>query len=586
MVSTNRILTLLLTSTTGFAQLPTETLSDTYLLDLAPGVEYLTSAHGDFDGNGIQDIAVTAPGGFDVRLAPGVFDVRMVNVGTASDLVACPNGAGYQDILAVNSSGLVRYDWNGNGWDATVLSGSWSDVTRLRSIQVGTGFYVVGHQDGVASLHTAKVSPGPLQEAIHPLGLQDDIDDFELIQWNGSGTPEIALVYSGTLDVRTWSDPTVVVASQTASGYDDGVLERLKHGSGQWLAWLGTASNGSTQTLAVVGPSGFEYIEVLGSGLDAYAMVAADCSGDGKDDLLFQARDSFDPGLLINVGNSGHPEFNINQPITPGQSQSVLGIRQRLDTGVPGLANGAQSVGVVCDLDNDGDLDYALPISAVDALWVGKEDRVVDEELCAPSLVLTPPQGTTHDVGVRLDGCDMEWIPAHNRYEGEVLVSFNIEEPQAILTGADTLEVLTWVIDMNQGAIEQTPLDVVRRPLQFTAGYSHEIVIPVETSTVDSDGVGMTQVLIVLARTIEYDAVAETVLTKYPAHLFGMEALQDSVEGNPNAALVLGAFDEPFSVFATHDANCTESAGGDDDGTGTGGGGTIPCSNNSPPTGG
>jgi uncharacterized protein (UPF0548 family) len=361
-----------------------QTLSFTAPSDYAVGANPQWVAVGDFDGGGVQDLAVANASSNTVSVllgnGEGTFQAaRTVATGRGPTAVAVGdfNGDGNPDLVTANLGTLSLP----NNTVSVLLGNGEGTFQAARDFLVGTNpnFVAVGdfNGDGVQDLATANFG-GNTPEAV----------TVSVLLGNGDGTFQAARtvgVDRGPLwvavgDFNGDGNPDLVTAnfgSTTVSvllGNGDGTFQAARHfpaGAGgpasvavgdfnrdgrQDLA-VTLYGDGSGTTLAVLlgnGDGTFPAPVVYGVGVGPVSVAVGDFNGDGVQDLATANWDR-NAGRTVSVllGN-GDGTFQAAQNFLAGQGVAAVAVGDFNRDGAQDLATGNYAVGTVSVLINTG----------------------------------------------------------------------------------------------------------------------------------------------------------------------------------------------------------------------------------------
>ncbi len=290
----------------------------------AAGTHATSVAVGDFNGDGVQDLVVTAGSGVGVLLGkgdgsfqPAQFDTDVV--GSSAVAVADFNGDGIQDLVVANTGPNYTRD------SVSVLlgtgDGSFQDTRDFStgygasSVAVGdfTGdgradFAVTSSLDGMVDvfLGTGDGSfqdPRSLVAGSYPASVV--VGDF-----NGDGIPDLAMVnYTGvTVLAGTGDGSFQATPSYPAGPIPYGVAVGDFNGDGisdlavaDWGDLYGRS--GSVSVLLGTGDGSFQPPRTYATGVTSFTVAVGDFNGDGALDLAVANRDSGNVSVLLGNGD-------------------------------------------------------------------------------------------------------------------------------------------------------------------------------------------------------------------------------------------------------------------------------------------
>lgn len=224
-------------------------------------------AIGDFDDDGIGDLAIGSPGE-DIE-GEAVDNAGAVHVlfGSAAGLVTAGQ------VLFFRGQGLNGSPQEGEEIGAVLAAGDWNPITAGDEIAIGVPFHDLGDLDLAGAVILVSDIPGSLFDALYSQdsagvpGAAEELERFGAVlaggDFDGDGLDELAV---GT-PLESLQDPFVgAVGSVTILDFDG-------DGSTQWLQ-------------DDLNPESSESADQFGG-----ALVAADFDGDGIDDLAIGAPD-------------------------------------------------------------------------------------------------------------------------------------------------------------------------------------------------------------------------------------------------------------------------------------------------------
>ncbi len=302
------------------AQTSPYSIAGTHAFDWQPGGPVGRGAAGYLTGDGRLDGLYTADGGGWVVYAPdkhsSVFEIDPGGP-PVNDLAVLPasSAGGLDEVVTVGAQGLGRYRYDSGSGSFTsepigfAGDNAWNGATRVIVVDRDKD----GEQDlvGLSALGGALlVLYGPLDDPpaatlAAPLGV-NRAHDVAVLDWDDAGagdTLEVALLMP-TLGVNVFSDDGTAGAVLPIDDVDTGVLAPFGQAgfTGQRLAALVTLDTGVNE-LHVIDRTDTEDPVVIGSA-GAYAAVAGDADGDGKDDVFLAHTESHDLKLMYNQGGA------------------------------------------------------------------------------------------------------------------------------------------------------------------------------------------------------------------------------------------------------------------------------------------
>jgi len=330
------------------------------------GNQPLCVAAGDFNGDGIADLAVGNAGDNTVSILLGNGDGTFTSNGTVSIgsvaiaiAVADFNGDGIPDLaIANNSSGSISVllnDGHGNftvkstptvgQFPAGIAVGDFNGDGYLDMVstnQNGTDlFLLLGNGDGT---FTAGTAPPNVSYAAAIVGgdfnedgkldiAVSDSNGIEVLLGNGNGTFQTPSIVSFSANYRTLA---------VADFNKDGHLDLADTSSENVVIYLGDGAGAFTLASTT---DTTQYA-------DGFGMLAGDFNGDGNPDVIVGLESFF-----------SWPPVSVY--ILPGGGDGTLGTAQFIGGG-----NAATYQMAAADFNDDGELDVAFPVSSAASVYV------------------------------------------------------------------------------------------------------------------------------------------------------------------------------------------------------------------------
>ena len=275
-------------------------------------------AVGDFNGDGIPDLAVPAVNGNNVTVllgnGSGGFTVAPGSpfaVGSAPYSVAVGdfNGDGYQDLVTANVGGSNVTVLLGNG------SGGFTQATGSPiAVANGAAFVVVGDFNG---------------DGIQDIATSNGTSNVTVLLGNGSGgfTPAAGSPFAAASGV-------MVVADFNGDGFED--LATINTTGGKVTVLLGNGAGGFTPAAG----------SPFAVGTTPVGLVAGDFNGDGVPDLAIVNQGSNNVAVLLGNGTGGFTAA-AGSPfaVTPGPASLVAADLN--GDGIPDLAIAGENLTVL-----------------------------------------------------------------------------------------------------------------------------------------------------------------------------------------------------------------------------------------------
>lgn len=422
------------------------------------------AAVGDFDGDRHTDFVAllvnpsTGSGEVLFAQAPDVYQsLHSLGTRTATDLVAWPGaGADKTDaFLSVGSHGVSLW---------TLGTNDQIEPTTILGSPLTGGKFIRGPVSGTAIANHAFVVVGSDSRTVYKLYRSGgtwtssvlrthgaDILDVEVLDWNGSGDRDIALMTATDLTVIDTSNS--VLSSASASGVCITSVRHKGRTSDQ-LAWVTNVTGTSNQAIHVVGNGVTETGIVIGP-LDVADVAAGDLDADGDSEVLVSHRFSGDQVILVNVST------------TTSSSESFSWSAYELYTlagwGVSFASNAATPV--IVDLDADADLDVAFLCQPTTKMEIARNQRIEENDLRV--------------LPIEIPNDDLPRMSLYN-YSQSVRIQLPLKAPLTS-TSRDVLEVKAWIRPVESSV---TPELVHHETIATGATWSTPVLLDV---TVEAD---------------------------------------------------------------------------------------------------
>ena len=256
---------------------------------LAVGARAYSAAAGDFNGNGVPDLAIVGSNGVSIFLGKGdgTFETPKTSAtGLAPRAIAVGdlNGDGFQDLAVANSGSNTVSVLLGNG-----------DGTFRTQVAYGTG-------RTPSSVQIADVNWDGIQDLVVANTVDNDVSVF---LGNGDGT------FQSPRSYRTGRGPRqVAIGDFNGDGYLD-------------IATADAVDNNVTVLLGN-GDGAFGTAQTFAAGADPESIETGDLNGDGIADLLVGNRRNNSVSVLLGKGD-GTFQPRVSYSTGAGPQQIVLG---------------------------------------------------------------------------------------------------------------------------------------------------------------------------------------------------------------------------------------------------------------------
>ena len=486
---------------------------------VGPNMEsFAGMATGDFDHDLLQDLAYTKGGLLHVTFAPGMFDTTHRSTIQAEDVVSFPTNAAHSQhgLILSGSQGVEMATWSATanpvGMQLTSLGLAWGSTTELRTYLAPTGMYLAGVDsagDTVRVAHcpdvflTSNSVWTSLGEEDYPSG----VEDFALVDWTGSGTPELVVAATGSMEVSKL--PLVgaqPVFTESTTGFENGRLACVKHsGTGHdWTIRLFDYSGiPGAQTMAVYGSSGLLYgLDLTNVTTRISKLDAVDYDGNGIDDVVMSLEGDYDIGVLFSA-DKGYPCYELAEGSWQGHTFSKA---TRFSPNVPGIPGSEVAKPGILDVDNDGDLDFCIPTYDDQSIWIYKEVNVVDHRPMTPQLLIN----------------EFSFAGAYLLGHGQ---SGGVFSDPLRFGDSDGVELLFWVQDDPNSPMQSVPVE--RRFMLWdvignNSQHGFRFYLPnVSTTTFD-------EIIYMSMRQVKLNATQDQVVGAYPASVIMYHGAGDS----------------------------------------------------------
>ena len=348
------------------------------------------TGHGDFDGDGVQDMVVHCGTSLEVLLAPGLYDQRLVVPVPATAYGVCSSapGAPRSVLLVAGPLGLqqLTLDVASGTWDVLSIAHTWGGASLIEVREMVNTVGVLGVLADRRTVRTVYRLEGQWFEQamlVHP----EAIRDLTVFEFDGAGQIEIAVasdsglwVYDALGKVRQFFP--VGDAQSVAIG-----RLKLPKTPRDGIAWVVTRTEG-VQQLIVLSPSGLQPPKHLANLPFVVDIATGDIDFDGDSDIVLSHTVAHNVIVLLNLGDGWTTVFDT---VSPG------GVRE-LPYGPEGEAAPENSARPsLVDVDGDEDRDLLMPVQSTGELFVWRSDTV-EQELFEPEV----------DLGTLETSCNLE----------------------------------------------------------------------------------------------------------------------------------------------------------------------------------
>ncbi len=426
---------------------------------------------GDLDGDLSPDFAWVDRnlGTASVLLSPGLMERLKWQVSSAVDVGVLSTRDERDYLLVVNGSGLQRLDLTVPGWDRTTLAASWAGVQQIETYSPEEGetevFGLDG--DGHTLLHVHCDGGEVLvDEVLFSVPLE--VLAIEPYRRNGTGEVGLAVMTHDTLALYDLSGNLLRWIVLTAYGWTCDAIAAMSHGGAaqDWIAWVATAADGTTQYLVIANEAGPLPAKPVWTNIDVSSISDTDYDLDGDDDLVFTFSDAYHAVRLNNEGEPT-PDFRLQDKdlfYAPG--------------GMVQYGRPYYGVIVPADVDSDGDEDLLqATINGRLAVFVNSDG--VDEELMKVEVIntLISSGGGTPGLPARA------WTTGHPTHPGNALELDVL--PPSDYDGANRLEVKVF---RQEGPGEETdPTVFFTDYIDITESFPPEVEIDLPDGSPGSD---------------------------------------------------------------------------------------------------
>lgn len=306
--------------------------------------------------------AVTLFGSTPVfQYKPALYTADMAVPVSASAIAMRPKIPGEdRDRLIVStlSSGIVEYhlelnaNLDGYNWVSTTID-SGTNWSNLKQVVVGdadgAGYEDIGalHSSGTVLLYLISDGAGGFTPFV-PVPVSSQVHDFAMMDWDGDGIVETVAATDNGLEVIHWNGS--ILTSRTG-GVPGGRVAVITEPGGERIAWSNYDNINNEETITVIGPNNSDRRVGIGNP-GAISLEAADVDLDGYDELLVSGTASDHAILLMHQGPTGFPYLYDTADNTKTRF-ALIGTGELI---------GSQTRPALSDLSNDGVPDLFAPV--------------------------------------------------------------------------------------------------------------------------------------------------------------------------------------------------------------------------------
>lgn len=322
---------------------------------------YKETVTGDMTGDLAPD-AVTLFGSVPVfQYKPALYTADMAVPVSASAIAMRPKIPGEDRdrlIVSTPSDGIVEYHLelnatlDGYNWVSTTIDNG-SGWDNLKQIIVGdadgAGYEDIGalHSSGTVLLYLISDGAGGFTPFV-PVPVSSQVHDFAMMDWDGDGITETVAATDNGLEVIHWTGS--ILTSRTG-GTPGGRVAILNEPGGQRIAWSNYDNINNEETITVIGPNSSDRrVGVANPGV--VSIQTADVNADGYDELLLSGTASDHAILLIHQGPTSFPYLYDTADNTKTRF-ALIGTGELI---------GSQTRPALADISNDGVPDLFAPV--------------------------------------------------------------------------------------------------------------------------------------------------------------------------------------------------------------------------------
>ena len=322
---------------------------------------YKETVTGDMTGDLAPD-AVTLFGSVPVfQYKPALYTADMAVPVSASAIAMRPKIPGEDRdrlIVSTPSDGIVEYHLelnatlDGYNWVSTTIDDG-TGWDNLKQIIVGdadgAGYEDIGalHSSGTVLLYLISDGAGGFTPFV-PVPVSSQVHDFAMMDWDGDGITETVAATDNGLEVIHWTGS--ILTSRTG-GAPGGRVAILDEPGGQRIAWSNYDNINNEETITVIGPNNSDRrVGVANPGV--VSIQTADVNADGYDELLLSGTASDHAILLIHQGPTSFPYLYDTADNTKTRF-ALIGTGELI---------GSQTRPALADISNDGVPDLFAPV--------------------------------------------------------------------------------------------------------------------------------------------------------------------------------------------------------------------------------
>jgi hypothetical protein len=373
----------------------------------------------NFDGDRTRDVATVVGGTLRIHLAPDTIDGALdVETSVIADIcVLQGGGSNGRDALAIatNSGLTVLTSENlGSGGISQAVTGGLSKIQSRDLVPGGAIDFFALNAAGTAVL-SGTFQSGSISGLTTIVTGFGTASDLRLVEWDGAGLPEVAVLRATGIRVHNLSGGQV--ASISGSPKTIGVVNHKALGARELVAWTYEDTVTGNNFLRVNGlgySTGQQPAINLGLA-DITAISTGDLTNDGYAEVYLTHDFAAAQPLFVNQSTTA------SNSATFGATNNVLVTLGSWAT----YQNGFCATGAIGDLDNDGDNDLYVPcdVEGVESRFLFRNPTVNEDAL----------RVTLENAGVGI--------------YGNFNITFALDLPAALQGSVDYAQIVLWRAD-------------------------------------------------------------------------------------------------------------------------------------------